>query len=185
MAEATQKRKKITVFVSALVVVAVALGIGYALVRETPRYSLYRFKKAVLERDAEAALQYLDTDRIVDNMARELSAGGENKEDQPNHGPGASMRNVGRDIFLQNLSTIKEQLRDQLKSAIISYDDQNVLDNLKKANVLGLNITTEGDTALVKIRGKDKVAFRMAKSSEGYWKIVALNLKELGVDNGK
>jgi hypothetical protein len=39
--------------------------------------------------------------------------------------------------------------------------------------------------ALVKIRGKDKIAFKMAKSSEGHWRIIAFNLKELTALGGK
>ena len=59
------------------------------------------------------------------------------------------------------------------------------LDNLNKASVFGLRITMEGDVALVKIRGKDKTAFKMAKSSEGHWRIIAFNLRELTAYGGK
>ena len=89
------------------------------------------------------------------------------------------MKNIGKDMVMQNLPTMKKQLKEQLESAIISYNDQAALDNLSRASVLGLVITMEGDFALVKIRGKDKVAFKMAKSPEGPWKIVSFNLREL------
>ena len=175
MIKLSEKRKKLVVFASILFVFLIVLGISYTFIKETPRYSLYWFKKAMLERDAEGVLKYLDTDSIADNMVKDMSVeGDEGKLLQER-----SMKNIGRDIVIQNLPAIKEQLRDQLKSFITSYNDQAILDNLKKANVFGLNITMEGDSALVKIRGRDKVVFKMAKSPEGHWRIIALNLKEL------
>ena len=176
MVERSEKRQRFVVFASILVVFLVALGISYIFIKETPRYSLYWFKKAILERDAEGVLKYLDTDNIVDNMAKDMSA--ENSEEKVQQQE-RSMKNIGKDVIMQNLPAIKEQLREQLKSAIISYNERDVIDNLKKASVFGLNITMEGSTALVKIRGKDKVIFKMAKSPEGQWKIIGLNLEEL------
>jgi hypothetical protein len=186
MAEGLQRRnKRFIVFLSMLFVVIIALGIGYLFIRDTPRYNLYWFKKAILEHDAEKALKYLDTDSIVDNMVKDMSGEEDKEKAQPSDQSKGPMKNIGKDVIMQNLPAIKEQLRDQLKSAIISYNNRTALDNLKKASVFGLQITMEGDTALVKIRGKDKVAFKMAKSSEGYWKIVSFNLKELMAPGGK
>jgi hypothetical protein len=186
VAEAPQRRnKRLVVFLSILFVVVIALGIGYIFIKETPRYSLYWFKKAILEHDAESAVKYLDIDSIVDNMVKDMS-GEEDKEKarskDRSEGP---MKNIGKDVIMQNLPTIKVQLREQLKSAIVSYNNRTALDNLNKASVFGLHITMEGDVALVKIWGKDKVAFRMAKSSEGHWRIIAFNLKELTALGGK
>ena len=62
-----------------MLVFVIALGIGFIFVKETPRYSLYWFKKAILEHDAESALKYLDIDSIVDNMVKDMS-GEEDKE---------------------------------------------------------------------------------------------------------
>jgi hypothetical protein len=179
MIEGSEKRKKFVIFAPLLVIFLVVLGISYIFIKETPRYSLYWFKKAILEGDAEGVLKYLDTDSIVDNMVKDMSAEDDKEKTQPGHEQEVPMKNIGRDIIMQNLPTIKEQLRDQLKSFITSYNDRAILDNLKKASVFGLDITMEGDTALVKIRGRDKVAFKMAKPPEGHWRIIALNLKEL------
>ena len=186
VAEGPQRRnKRFIVFLSILFALIIALGIGYTFIKDTPRYSLYWFKKAILERDAESALKYLDTDSIVDNMVKDMSGEEDKEKAQSRDQSKGSMKNIGKDIIMQNLPAIKEQLREQLKSAIISYNDRTVLDNLNKANVFGLQITMEGDMALVKIRGKDKVAFKMAKSSGGHWKIVSFNLKELMAPGGK
>ena len=186
--EGKQRRKKSVVLLSSLLLVfIIVLGTGYIFLKETPRYSLYWFKKAILDHDAESALKYLDIDRIVDNMVQEMS-GGEDKDKekiQPKDPSKESMRNIGKAVIMQNLPAIKTQLREQLKSAIVSYSDRTVLDNLNKASVFGLQIAMEGDMALVKIRGRDKVAFKMAKSSEGHWRIIAFNLEELTAHSGK
>ncbi len=186
MAEGPQRRsKKIVLFILVLFVLIVAAGIACIFVRETPRYSLYWFKRAILEHDAENAIKYLDIDSIVDNMVKDMSSEGDKERVQPKGQSESSMKNIGKDIIMQNLPTIKVQLREQLKSAITSYNNRTALDNLNKASVFGLNITMEGDTALVKIRGKDNTAFKMARSSEGHWRIIAFNLKELTALNSK
>lgn len=186
MAEGSRGHKKrFVVFLSILIVLIAVPGIGYIFIKDTPRYSLYWFKKAILEHDAESALKYLDTDSIVDNMVKDMSAEEGKKKAQQKDQSEGSMKNIGKDIIMQNLPAIKAQLQEQLKSAIISYNNKAVLDNLNKASVLGLRITMEGNTAMVKIRGKDKVAFTMAKSAEGHWRITAFNLKELMASGSK
>jgi hypothetical protein len=178
-------KKRFVVFFSILVVLIAVPVIGYIFTKDTPRYSLYWFKKAILEHDAESALKYLDTDSIVDNMVKDMSAEEDKKRASSKDRSEGSMKNIGKDIIMQNLPAIKAQLREQLKSAIISYNNKTALDNLNKANVFGLRITMEGNTAMVKIRGKDKVAFMMAKSAEGHWRITAFNLKELMMSGNK
>jgi hypothetical protein len=186
MIEGPEKRKKrVVIFLSIFFALAAVLGAGYIFIRETPRYSLYWFKKAILERDAESALKYLDIDNIVDNMVKDMPGEEEKEKTQSKNRSEGPMKNIGKDIIMQNLPAIKVQLREQLKSAIISYSNKTTLDNLNNASVFGLQISMEGNDALVKIRGKDKVAFKMAKSSEGYWRIIALNLKELTALGGK
>jgi hypothetical protein len=184
--EGNQKRNKSLILLSSLLLVfIIALGTGYLFVKETPRYSLYWFKKAILDHNAESALKYLDIDSIVDNMVKDMSGGEDKGKVQSKDPSKESMKNIGKDIIMQNLPTIKTQLREQLKSAIVSYSDRAVLDNINTASVLGLQIAMEGDMALVKIWGRDKVAFKMAKSPEGHWRIIAFNLEELTAHSGK
>jgi hypothetical protein len=178
-------KKRFIVFFLFLCALITIGGIGYYSIKETPRYSLYWFKKAILDHDAESALRYLDIDSIVDNMMKDMSGEEDKDRARQKAQPESPTKNIGRDIIRQNLPAIKEQLREQLESAIVSYNDRTVLDNLSNASVFGLRITMEGDVALVKIWGKNKVAFKMAKSPEGQWKIISLNLKELAVQGSK
>jgi hypothetical protein len=173
------RNRKFILFSSILITIIIFGVAGFLAIHNTPRYSLYWFKKAILDHNAEGALKYLDIDSIVDNMVKDIFDKPEEQMERAKNQPEASMKNIGKDIVMQNLPTMKKQLKEQLESAILSFNDEAALDNLRKANVLGLVITMEGDLALVKIRGKDKVAFKMAKSPEGPWKIVAFNLKEL------
>lgn len=186
MTEGPQRRnKKFIVFLSLLFVFVIAVCTAYFFIKETPRYSLYWLKKAILEHDAEGALKYLDTDSIVDNMVKDMPGEEERERVQSKNQSENSMKNIGKDVIMQNLPAIKVQLREQLKSAIISYNNTAALDNLNKASVFGLRITMEGDVALVKTWGKDKMAFKMTKSSEGHWRIVAFNLRELTALGGR
>jgi hypothetical protein len=185
MAEGLRGRKKGPILFCSILFMLIVVGIGYMYIQATPRYSLYQFKRTILKHDAEGALVYLDTDSIVDNMVKDIFHEPDKQKEPPKNKLEASMRGIGKDVIMQNLPSIKEQLREQLKSAIISYNDRAALDNLSRANILGLNITMDGNIALVKIRGKDKVAFKMAKSPEGRWRIVAFNVNELIVPGGK
>jgi len=180
MAEKRERHRwrNIAVF-SLLFVLTFLFVIGYFYVKSTPRYSLYWFKRAILKHDAEEALKYIDVDSVLDNMVKDLSGGEDGEKTQTKNGSKKPMKNIGQEIIRQNLPAIKEQLREQLKSAIISYNDQGTLDKLNKASIFGLRIVMEGDTALVNIRGKDAVAFKMTRAPEGHWRITAFNLKEL------
>lgn len=172
-------RKRIVhVVVSCLIVIAV-LTAGFFWVRGTPRYSLYCFKRAILQRDAESALKYIDLDAVIDNMVNQMSEEKSDGQGVPSRRSDKTLRGIGKDVVMQNLPAIKSQLREQLKLAILSYNDRAVLEKLSRASVLGLHITRKADMAMVKVMGQDTIAFAMKKSSEGYWRIVSLNLKEL------
>jgi len=173
------RRKKRVVFVSISIVFFLTLVAACFFVRETPRYSLYRFKKALMERDAEGVLKYLDTESIVDNMIKDMSPENDKGNTQIKQKKEGPLRNITRDIIIQNLPSIKGQLQGQIKSFITSYNDQAVLNNLSKASVFGLNITRENNIALIRIRGRDNIVFKMAKTQESHWRIIALDLKEI------
>ncbi len=171
-------KKRITLIVTSCLLLVAICTAGFYWVRETPRYSLFWFKRAILQRDADSALKYIDLDSILDNMVNQMSdgAGGQAVASGKS---GRTLGGISKDVVSQNLPSIKSQLREQLRSAILSYNDQAVLEKLSKASVLGLRITTKDNLATVRVMGRDKIAFTMKKSSEGRWKIVSLNLQEL------
>jgi hypothetical protein len=180
MAEKREKHKRVnTAIFFLLPILAFLLLAGYFYVKGTPRYSLYWFKRAILKHDAEEALKYIDIDSVLDNMVKDMSDEPDGEKVQPKSEPKKPMKNIAQEVIRQNLPTIKEQLREQLKSAVISYNDRSTLDKLNRASIFGLHIIIENNVAMVKVRGKDKVAFTMARAPEGHWRIIAFNLKEL------
>lgn len=54
-----------------------ALAYGYYHFQSTPRYALIQFKKAILFSDKETAEKYLDIDRFMNNLPKEITGGSE------------------------------------------------------------------------------------------------------------
>ncbi len=151
---------------------------GFFYVQGTPYYSLYMLKKALVNRDAKGVLKYLDTDSILDNMAKDVFARMEKKEPARNKFE-ESMQGIGKDVAAQLLPQLKKQMGEAITNLLLSYGDDESIGKLKKTTIFGLSVTVEGNTALVKQRGKDTVSFTMAKSPEGHWRITSFNPDEL------
>lgn len=168
-------------FVIAVVVcaiIAVASIIGFLYFRTTPYYSLYMFKKAIINRDAPNVLKYLDTDSILDNMAKDALARMDKKEPARNKFE-EHMQTAGKDVVRQLVPQLKKQMGDALTQLLISYDNESLFSDLRKATVFALAIDINGNTANVRQRGKHKVSFTMKKAPEGYWRITSINSDDL------
>jgi len=172
-----KKQRILTMVVIGWAVVGFStLGLFYAL--STPYYSLYMLKRAIIDRNADGVLKYLDTDSILDSMAKDFffkmdsDTPARNKFEE-------SMQGVGKDMAVQLLPQLKAQMAPAITQLLLSYNDDELFANLKKANVLGLSVTVEGNRADVRARGKDTVSFTMAKVPEGHWRITSLNPDEL------
>ena len=164
-------------FVIAVVVcavIAVASTIGFLYFRTTPYYSLYMFKKAIIDRDAPTVLKYLDTDSILDDMAKDALARMNKKEPARNKFE-EHMQNAGKDIVKQLLPQLKKQMGDALTGFLLSDDNAAMFKDLGKVTVFAFTVDVEGDTAQVRQRGKDKVSFKMRKAPEGHWRINWIN----------
>jgi hypothetical protein len=68
---------------------------------------------------------------------------------------------------------------ESITNLLLSYNDEQLFGNLRKATVFALSVTTNGDTAFVRQRGKDRVSFTMARSPEGHWRITSINPEEM------
>ena len=168
-------------FVIAVVVcaiIAVASTAGYLYFRTTPYYSLYMFKKAIINRDAPTVLKYLDTDSILDNMANDVLDRMDKKE-PPRNKFEEHMQAAGKGVVKQLVPQLKKQMGDALTQLLLSYDNEALFSDLRRATVFALAIDRNGNTANVRQRGKDKVSFTMAKAPEGYWRITSINSDEL------
>ncbi len=174
---ATKRSQPGTGFVIAVVVcavIAVASVTGLLYLRTTPYYSLHMFKKAIVDRDAPGVLKYLDTDSILDDMARDVLARMEKKE-PPRNRFEEHMQKAGRDLVKQLLPQLKKQMGDALTELLLSYDNPALFKDLRRSTVFAFTADVTGDTANIRQRGNDRVAFKMRKAPGGYWRIVWIN----------
>jgi len=124
-----------------------------------------------LDHDADRALRYIDTDRVVDCLVRDIFLKYEKKADNP---LGALGTIAGRQAASVMMPEIRDLVRKELKKAITSSDEAGYFQDIKRASVWYLNITVEGDTAVVAPRGKSGIKFRMARTDDGRWRVVEI-----------
>jgi hypothetical protein len=141
----------------------------------TPRYSLSELRTALLNHDADTALRYIDVDSITDHLAEDvLNRHGTSDDVLTSLGVSA-----GRSMRPLLLPIIRETVRKQVRRAISSTTDNGYFGYIRKAHVFYLNVTMEGDgKAFVEPKGKSDIAFRMARTEQGHWKIVELILNK-------
>jgi len=172
------RRKGPIVIVSICVALILLAVFAFLYARTTPYYSLYMLKKAIVSRDAREVLRYLDTDSILDNMAKDVFTRMDKKE-PPRNKFEQHMRAAGKDLAAQLLPQLKAQMGESITNLLLSYNDEQLFGNLRRATVFALSVTTRGNTAEVRQRGKDRISFTMARSPEGHWRITSFNPEEL------
>ena len=141
----------------------------------TPRRSLSELRTALLNRDADRALRYVDLDSVVDCAARDISRRYEANADSPLEMLGVR---AGREAAKALMPGIKALVRSQIRNAIASSDQWGYFDDIRKASVWYLNVRVEGDTAVVESKGKGDVRFKMARAGEGHWRIIEILKKQ-------
>ena len=162
--------QKVTASILALLLLGTLLSAGCTL-DNTPRRSLSELRSALLSHDADRALRYIDVDRVVDCMARDMFQRYEAKADNPLEALGIR---AGKEAAAIIMPQVKEQLREQLRKAITSSGEGGYFRDIRRASVWYLNIHVEGDTAVVAPKGKSDIRFKMARTDEGYWRIVEI-----------
>jgi hypothetical protein len=171
----TQPGIGFVIAIVACAIMAVGSITGYIYFRTTPYYSLHRLKQAIIKRDAPEVLKYLDTDSIIDHMAKDVVAQMDKKR-PPRNRFDEKMQGAGKDIIAQLVPQLKKQIGDSLTALLESYDDDKLFANLRRATVFGLAIDVKDDgTAEVRERGKTEVSFTMRKAPEGHWRINWIN----------
>lgn len=158
----------------AIAIVALFVG-SWTYLTGTPQYSLYQFKKAMANHDAETAFKYFDIDSVVDNLATELM-----NSKEMNQGASATDR-LGQDFakgFLAlMLPTLKETMKGQLKRAITTPSDEGKdtpIGGLSKGSWSDFDVQVEGKMAIVSKKDDPNLKLKMVKSSAGHWRIVQM-----------
>lgn len=141
----------------------------------TPRESLSKLRSALLNHDADTALLYIDVDSITDHLAEDVL----NRLGTSDDVLASLGATVGKNVQPLLFPVAREAIKNQVRKAISSTKKSGYFDYIRKAHIFYLNITMEGDDrVLVEPKGKSDFAFRMAKTEQGYWKIVQLVLNK-------
>ena len=172
------KKRSVVSIILISTVLPLAIIVGFLYARTTPYYSLYMFKKALIERDAPQVLKYLDTDSILDNMARDILARMDKKEPARNKFE-EHMQGAGQEAVRQLLPQLKKQMGQSLTDLLLSYDNEKLFSDLQKVTVFAVSVETKDDRALIRQRGKDKISFTMKRAPEGHWRIDSIDTEEL------
>jgi hypothetical protein len=160
--------KKIGIIGAILLIIGI---VGYVYATGTPQYSLYQFRKAVENHDADAAFKYLDTDSIVDNLANDLMKAEEAKT--PKDGWEAMGQNFAKGVIAMMLPGLKESMKGQFRTAITTpSEDKTAVKDIGKGSLSDFEVKTEGKMAIISRKDNKDVKFKMVKTSEGHWKII-------------
>jgi hypothetical protein len=154
-------------------VIAVVLAGAFYYIKGTPQYSLYMLKKAIEQNDSEGAMKYLDVDSIVDtamvNVMKDVSKKSETFSDNDFEAAGAAL---GAGLFMMMKPAIKDALSAGIKQAISDPEK----DKTGLGNIFGtVDIKVNGKSATIIPDGAPDTSFRMAKTSEGYWRITEIS----------
>ncbi len=149
---------------SALLLTSCATG-------DSPRQSLSELRRALLNHDADLALRYVDVDSVADGLVDDILLKYKAKADNPLAVLGLS---VGKEMAGLVMPGVKALVRSQVRAAIESNDELGYFEDIRKTSVWYLSIKTDGETAMVRPRGKPGMGFRMARAGEGRWKIIRI-----------
>jgi hypothetical protein len=138
---------------------------------DSPRRSLSELRTALLNHDADTALRYIDVDSVVEGVVRDIFLKYESKADNPVAMLGLQ---AGKEVAHAVMPGLRAIARRQVRAAIMSDDEWGYFKDIRKASVWYLNITVDGDRAIVVPKGKSTISFRMARTDEGYWRIVEI-----------
>jgi hypothetical protein len=163
------KRNKATTLILLLLVIFLVSG-GCTL-SNSPRRSLSELRTALLNHDADTALRYIDVDSVVEGVVRDIFLKYEAKADDPLAMLGLQ---VGKEVAHAVMPGLRAIARRQVRAAIMSDDEWGYFKDIRKASVWYLTITVDGDRAIVVPKGKSTMSFRMARTDEGYWRIVEI-----------
>jgi hypothetical protein len=158
-----------------LLFILIAAGGLLYYVQGAPQYSFYKFQKAIKNHDADEALKYVDLDYIIDNAAQKAEEE-TFKKDVPSDPWTATGNAMGKALFMMMLPSLKQNMKSQLKTAILSYDekDKSAFGLLKKVSVWNFAFRREGNLAFVSCKGNPSVSFKMARSGDRHWKFIEI-----------
>jgi hypothetical protein len=164
--------------ISSGIALLVLMSTGYAWTR-TPSYSLYRIKQALETRDYEAFSRYVDVDSVLDHALTEFADDLEKKAAE-SLAQGPLARALGKGLLKRFAREAGEIAKAGLGIAVEQTikDPNQQLPEIPAFAVVGAlwQGRTEGDMVSFPVQVKDKgqVEVKMQRSSEGVWRVVAV-----------
>ncbi|MDD3607286.1 MAG: DUF2939 domain-containing protein [Candidatus Moranbacteria bacterium] len=156
-----------------LVAIAVILGGTFYYFKGTPKYSLYQLKKAIASHDSSKFNQYVDVDRVVQNLmdtaVKEFDE--EMAEDDNPFG------DFGKGIMQAMMPSLKEGLKNSINQGIEEISENK--DN-KYSKIEIQEIIKEGKSANITLINQDNetIKLNMIQMPERYWRIVGINFDD-------
>jgi hypothetical protein len=158
-----------------IILLLLASALTGCAISGSPRQSLSELRTALINHDADAALRYIDVDKIVDAMVKDIFLQYESKVQDPLATLGVK---AGKQVADAVMPAMKAVARQQVRAAILSDDQWGYFKDIRRSSVWYLNIEVDGDTAFVEPKGKSDVSFRMDRMGEGQWRIVEIKRKK-------
>lgn len=167
------KNKK--VLVSIIVSLCVVAGGTYYWWIGTPEYSLSELKSAYATHDVEKAFKYFDTDSIFDNFWLEFKKKNLEQITEEDNGFAQLGYMLGQSMIENMKPAIKEKLKDSLTESVKGSSTATSTSKYNEMLLTKKYTLTKVDKNTTLIDFTDqKIKFKLIKSPERYWKIVAI-----------
>jgi hypothetical protein len=157
--------KKIIIVLSVAIILTISGG--YYYFTSTPTYSLYQLKKAIGTHDSATFNKYVDTDRVIDDLLTEATKEiGSELEDNPFAGLAKNFLLSMKDELKSNINKSIEEISSGKESGFSEVSIKDINQEGKSANVILVNSKNE------------EIRLSMVKVSDGYWKVVSVDLDD-------
>lgn len=155
------------IIITLLSAIALAIGGGYYYFTGTPTYSLYQLKKAIGSHDSTAFNQYVDIDRVIGDLLTEATKEMNSElEDNPFAGLAKTFLLSMKDELKSKVNKSIEKISSGKEGGFSEVSIKDIKREGKSANVVLINSKNE------------EIRLSMVKVSDGYWKIVSVNLED-------
>jgi len=184
------------------IVAILSLGSSALLYRNltrTPRYALFRIGKAIRDHDLETFEKYVDLDEIVDSLFDDVLA----KSREELEEPADEWEKLGYDLGQGLLELMKPRLKEVLREGVRDAIEEGFGEESEDASgsvvegkveddstpptfwdlLFKTSIEEEGKVAKVRIgsgKKEDKLVLKMRQVSGGYWRVVGLEIDDVG-----
>ncbi len=156
-----------------LVIIVVILGGVFYYFKGTPSYSLYQLKKSIQNHDSTSFNQYVDVDRVVQNLMDSATKG----FDEEMEGQDNLFGDFGEGIMQAMIPSLKEEIKNGINKGIEEISE-NKDDKYSKIEIQ--EVIKEGKSAKVTLINQDNETIKMdmIQIPGRYWRIVGVDFDD-------